>query len=513
MGFPENDSETSKMQLLQALSELQEKVAGLERERGEHLLEQDLYRTLANSSQVGVYILQDRKFQFVNPHIAEYAGYREAEMVGMESLSLIHPDDRLLARKNAIRMLKGQRFSPYEFRIITSEGRIKWIMETSTPIYYKGKRAVLGNSMNITGQKEARNRLEELEALESSILDAIPHAVVGLHNRRFIFANNAVQAVFGWLPEELIGRSVRLIYCNDADYEEIARLFYESLEKQRTYSTEFPCRHKDGHDLICLMRASRIGERLTEGKIVVTYEDITERKKAEKELEASREQMRNLSIHLQSVREEERTRIAREIHDELGQSLTAFKMDLSWLGKRITSEKLLRDKVKAMYGLVDRTIESVHRISADLRPGLLDDLGLVAAMEWQTKEFSNRSGIACEADLDVEDLPLEKELATAVFRIFQETLTNIARHANATRVFVRLETRGDKVILEVADNGRGITRKQINDPKSFGIMGMRERALLWGGDVHLIGSRYKGTTVTVTIPLRQEGRDDQNTGR
>jgi len=507
MEFPAKNAETAKNPLLQVLDELQEKMVRPEEERNEHLPEQDLYKTLANSSQVGVYILQDRKFQFVNPHIAEYAGYREEDMVGMESLSLIHPDDRRLARKNAIRMLKGQRFSPYEFRIITREGRIKWIMETSTPIYYQGKRAVLGNSMNITGQKEARNRLEELEALESSILDAIPHGVVGLHNRCFIFANNAVQTVFGWLPEELIGKSVRLIYCSDADCEEIARRFYDNLEKQRTFSTEFPCRHKDGHNLICMMRASRIGERLTEGRIVVTYEDITERKKAEKELEASREQMRNLSIHLQSVREEERARIAREIHDELGQSLTAFKMDLSWLAKRVTSEKLLRDKIKAMSGLVDQTIESVHRISADLRPGLLDDLGLVAAMEWQTKEFSNRSGIACEAILDAEEVPLEKDLATAIFRIFQETLTNVARHANATKVFVRLEAKEGKVVLEVADNGRGISRKQINDPKSFGIIGMRERALLWGGDVSVSASRYRGTTVTVSIPLKSGGEE------
>ncbi|SEM20629.1 PAS domain S-box-containing protein [Syntrophus gentianae] len=502
MDFPKKDTEPARIQRRLTQSGMQEKAVRAEEERSGYLLEQDLYKTLANSSQVGVYILQDRKFQFVNPHIAEYAGYREEEMVGMESLSLIHPDDRRLARKNAIRMLKGQRFSPYEFRIITGDGRIKWIMETSTPIYYRGKRAVLGNSMNITGQKEARNRLEELEALESSILDAIPHAVVGLHNRRFIFANNAVQTVFGWLPEELIGRSVRLIYCSDEDCDKIARLFYDNLEKHRTYSTEFPCRHKDGHELICMMRASRIGERLTEGRIVVTYEDITERKRAEKELEASREQMRNLSIHLQSVREEERARIAREIHDELGQSLTAFKMDLSWLGKRMAAEKGLWDKIKAMSGLVDQTIESVHRISADLRPGLLDDLGLVAAMEWQAKDFSSRSGIICEADLDAEEVPLEKDLATAIFRIFQETLTNVARHANATKVLVRLETRGGKVILEVTDNGRGISRKQINDPKSFGIMGMRERALLWGGDVSVSGSRYRGTTVTVSIPLK-----------
>ena len=202
--------------------------------------DEDLYRTLANSSQAGVYILQDGKFQFANPHIQEYAGYTEEQMLGMDSLTLIHPIDRVPARKNAIRMLKGQRFSPYEFRIITSEGRTKWILESVTSITYRGRPAVLGNSMNITEQKEARNRLEELEALESSILDAIPHAVIGLHNRVFIFANNAVKSVFGWRSEELIGESVRLFYRSDDDYEQIARIFYTALEKQRTFCTEFP---------------------------------------------------------------------------------------------------------------------------------------------------------------------------------------------------------------------------------------------------------------------------------
>ncbi|HSV55869.1 MAG TPA: PAS domain S-box protein, partial [Magnetospirillaceae bacterium] len=269
--------------------------------------DEDLYRTLANSSQAGVYILQEGKFQFTNPHIQEYAGYTEEGMLGMESLCLIHPGDRAATHRTAVRMLKGQRFSPYEFRIITGDGRIKWILETVTSISFRGRRAVLGNNMNITEQKESRTRLEELEALESSILDAIPHAVIGLHQRVFNFANNAVEAVFGWRPEELIGRNVRLFYRSDADYEEIGRRFYSALKHQRTYSMEFPCRRKDGADILCMVRASRIGETLRERRIVVTYEDITERIQAEKELEHSREELRNLSAHQQSVREEERT--------------------------------------------------------------------------------------------------------------------------------------------------------------------------------------------------------------
>jgi len=464
--------------------------------------DEDLYRTLANSSQAGVYILQDGKFQFANPHIQEYAGYTEEEMLGMDSLSLIHPVDRVPARKNAIRMLKGQRFSPYEFRIITSDGRTKWILESVTSIHYGGRPAVLGNSMNITEQKEARTRLEELEALESSILDAIPHAVIGLHNRVFNFANNAVKAVFGWRPEELIGKNSRILYRSDKEYEEIADLFYNALVKQRTFHTEFPCRRKDGLDIICMVRASRIGETLRERRIVVTYEDITERIQAEKELEHSRQELRNLSAHQQTVREEERTRIAREIHDELGQTLTALKMDLAWLKSRLPAElKPLHTKMQQMSKLADATIETVHRIATELRPGLLDDLGLAAAIEWQAADFQNRSGIACTAALAADDLELDRDLATALFRIFQETLTNIARHAGATRAEVSLERIEDRIVLTVADNGRGITRMQSEDDRAFGIIGMRERAHLWGGELRITGNREEGTTVTVAIPL------------
>jgi PAS domain S-box-containing protein len=492
-------AEMSREELLIVIADLRQKIATLE---GAPRFDENFYKTLANSSQAGVYILQDRKFQFVNPHIQDYAGYSEAEMLGMNPVSIIHPVDRAQARKNAVRMLKGQRFSPYEFRIITGDGRIKWILESVTSISYNGRPAVLGNSMNVTEQKEARTRLEELEALESSILDAIPHAVIGLHNRVFIFANNAVRSVFGWRPEELIGKGVRLLYRSDEDSDAIADRFYEALETRRTFAMEFPCRRKDGVDILCMVRASRIGESLRERRIVVTYEDITERRRAEEELERSRQELRDLSSHLQSVREQERTQIAREIHDELGQSLTALKMDLTWMGKRLQDNEALLDKTRSMAKLIDGTIEVVHRISAELRPGLLDDFGLVAALEWFAKDFQKRSGIACRVRLDVDDLALDKEMSTAIFRIFQETLTNVARHAGAGRVDVRLVAQGDKLLLEVGDDGRGITKKQMNDPRSFGIIGMRERAHAWGGEVHISGNRDRGTTVRLTMPLR-----------
>jgi PAS domain S-box-containing protein len=345
--------------------------------------------------------------------------------------------------------------------------------------------------------------LRELDALKASILDAIPQAIVGLQNRRINFANAAVKDVFGWRPEDLIGESVTLFYRNDKEADEIARYFYTTLENQRTFVAEFHCRHKSGRDILCRMKSSRIGEKLTkEGRIVVTYDDITEQRRAEEELANSREQLRNLSIYLQSVREKESTRIAREIHDELGQSLTAIQMDLAWLTSHLPKGGMsFVGKVQGMRRLMDTTIDTVHRISTELRPILLDDLGLIAAMEWQVQEFQERTVVKCQTSLSCEYTSVGKDLATTIFRVFQETLTNIARHAEATLVKVRLAEKGGELCLDVSDNGKGITPEQIADPKSFGIMGIRERVNLWGGSVSIIGKPRKGTAIRVRIPI------------
>ena len=490
-----------KKKLVQSMVETK-KQAALHRQSTE-AAEDELYKTLANNLQLGVYIAVDKRLQFTNFHLQEYTGYSRAEMMDMDPLDLVHPDDRDRAVIDASNMIKGLRFSPYEYRLLSKDGETRWILETVVPIMFKGKKAVLGNSLDITEYKSAKVSLQEFDALKASILDAIPHAVVGLENRQINFANTAVEEVFGWKPEELIGKSVTLFYRNEKEAEEIGRYFYSSLEHQRTFVSEFNCRRKDGRDILCRMRSARIGDELRQRRIVITYEDITEQRMAEQELANSREKLRNLSIHLQSVREKESTRIAREIHDELGQSLTALQMDLAWLSVSIPhTDLLLGTKIQKMKNLVDTTIESVHRISTELRPILLDDLGLIAAMEWQAGEFRSRTDIQCDARFDLKESVVEKDLATAIFRIFQETLTNIVRHAHATLVRVRLLQKGNELRFDVSDNGIGITEKDIDNPSSFGIVGIRERVNLWGGTVHITGKPYKGTKVSVRIPIR-----------
>lgn len=377
-------------------------------------------------------------------------------------------------------------------------------MEKVASMILNGKTNAADGSIDTMEHGEARERLLELAALESSILDAIPQAIVGLHNRKIIFANNAIEETFGWKREELIGKNVSIFYRSAGESKEIAKYFYSTLKKQRTFVNEFPCRRKDGKDILCRMRAARIGDKLEEKRIVITYEDITAKRRAEEELQRSREQLRNLSIYLQSVREKESTRIAREIHDELGQSLTALQMDVAWLGSQLPPELAhLKEKTQRMAGLADATIESVHRIITELRPILLDDLGLTAAIEWQAKEFQSRSGIECYVYVDCVDNSIEKDLSTALFRIFQEILTNAARHSGATAVWVRLVQEEKELSLEVVDNGKGITTDQIENSGSFGILGIRERVNLWSGRFLISGRQNRGTVIYVTIPMRK----------
>jgi signal transduction histidine kinase len=213
-----------------------------------------------------------------------------------------------------------------------------------------------------------------------------------------------------------------------------------------------------------------------------------------------------LTAYQNDVREEERIRIAREIHDQLGQSLTILKMDLAWLRKHMPAgDSALSEKMEAMIRLIAESMEKLHAVSAELRPVILDDFGLAAAIEWQGERFSQRSGIGCHFQNNGYEPNLSKDQATALFRIFQELLTNIIRHAEANEVVVRLEERNGELRLQVADNGRGITEDEINSPKAFGLLGIRERLYPLGGKVAFEGRPNQGTRVTIHLPLNQKG--------
>lgn len=265
--------------------------------------------------------------------------------------------------------------------------------------------------------------------------------------------------------------------------------------------------HKDGHTLWAYVSTALVRRPDEKLPYFITYiQDITERKQAEQQIQATSEQLRALMTSLRSAREEEGLRIAREIHDELGSALTSLRWDLEDLDRTVSdrddrSQRApLRARILNMVGLVDSTVDVVRRISSELRPSILDDLGLAAAVEWQAQQFQSRTGIACRFDCSVENLDLDTEQTTTVFRIFQEAITNVLRHAHATRIDVSLDNDETDFIMRVRDNGRGIRDAEKTGQASLGLLGMRERASLIGAKVEIVGIEGKGTSVSLRVP-------------
>jgi PAS domain S-box-containing protein len=322
---------------------------------------------------------------------------------------------------------------------------------------------------------------------------------------KILECNDAFATIFG------IGNAEELMRLNAADlYFEAAirERYLRLLEKQGSVTNyEMRLRRADETEVwvLCnVTRTQREGEPVVLEGVVL---DITKRKQAEDKLNEQREQLRALTAKISAIREEERTVISREIHDSLGQLLTGLKLDVSWLHKRINQQvegetrTLLAKKTDSITELLDQTISTVRELATQLRPGVLDTLGLTAAIEWQVEDMKNRSSIECELWLCPEPKNLPPEKATVIFRILQEILTNILRHAEATRVVIHLMPNKDSLLLTVIDNGRGITTRELQHPKSLGLLGMRERANSVGGEVKLEGAPGRGTTVTVRIPL------------
>jgi PAS domain S-box-containing protein len=328
---------------------------------------------------------------------------------------------------------------------------------------------------------------------------------------RFLRANRAFQRMTGYSERELTTRSVRDL--TDEQDRETSRKQVTRLLKKRSGRVEVEERYRRKDGTVIRVHADLSLVRRTDGRphyMMEVIADINERKEVERELKQPPNQLRALAGRLQRVREEERKRVARQIHDELGQALTSIKLDFSSLLRgTVAGGDEQMTKAESLLRRLDDTVGAVHRIATELRPGVLDDLGLAAAIEWAAREFQNHSGIQCSLNLPRTELAAHPERDIAVFRIFQETLTNIARHAQATRMRVRLTEKKGTLTLEVRDNGRGISPVQIPDVRSLGILGMRERAALLGGNLAIQGVPRKGTTVTVHIPRAQQGQGER----
>jgi PAS domain S-box-containing protein len=357
---------------------------------------------------------------------------------------------------------------------------------------------------DISKRQHAVAELKASKEYARSIIESSLDMIIAVdRNRRITEFNKAAQATFGYRLEEVMGRNVQILW---ADPEEGVKV-HQAILEQGACAREVLNVRKNGERFPSFLSASVL--RDPRGEVVGVMgvsREITHQKRSEEEMKKSREQLRALAARLVSVRETERTQISRDIHDELGQVLTALKLDLAWLEKRLArtgrgTRAPELDKLKVMAKSVDGTIETVQRIATDLRPGVLDKFGLTTAIEWQAQQFQERSEVRCRCSLPAETIPLDEARSTAIFRIFQEALTNVARHANATRVDVEVKVAEDTLLMTVRDDGRGIAEKESMETVTLGLLGMQERAMLFGGEVSILGTPGEGTTLLVRIPL------------
>jgi len=485
---------------------------------------EERYRLLAENLNDIIWAMDmDFNYTYISPSVERLRGYTATEAMTMPWHKVMTENsyNRLLPTVATIRdqYRSGGRFIPdeplnLELELLKKDGSTFWAEVNANFVYEEESRpvSIIGTTRDITERKKADHVLGLSEQRYRTIFENTGTATIILDQDTTIsIINTEFEALCGYSRQEVEGKKSWKEFCLQQDlagmkqYLDKKRLDPEAAPK----NYEFGFIDRTGGIKNILLTVTLIPGTTT---CVASLLDITHSKKVQDALMHSREQLRNLHKHAQDLMERERVRVAREIHDELGQVLTALKIDLYCLRKKLPAGlKDLQAKTSHLLRSIDMTIQSVKRIIMDLRPGLLDHLGLAAAIEWQTQDFQERTGIVCEIRIEDPDICISKQQATEIFRIFQEALTNITRHANASRVCAALEEKDGCINMIVEDNGDGITEEQMNDPKSFGLMGIKERAFFCGGKVDIIGQKDRGTTVIVSIPREKEClKNDKN---
>lgn len=486
-----------------------------ESKRAEEALREgeEKFRILTESSFVGIFIFQDSIFKYVNPAVAEIFGYKTDELIyKMGPFELTIPDDHKASEEYIKKCFAGQTELPFlSFRGLTKSGKVINCEVLARCIEFKEKPAVMGTLIDITERKKAEEALKENEERLRIMFESIEDGIVVTDvEANIIKVNNAILRMGGYShKEEFIGRNA-IDFVSPNDRAKAMENLSKELEAGNSKGNiEYALLAKDGSEFYVESNATVLHD--SSGNhvgLINVIRDITERKKVEEELRTAHENLQKLTEHLQKVREDERKSVAREIHDDVGQNLAALKMDMHMIEKKLPKEqKPLIDRMKKMMELTDKTVQTVRKIHEELRPSLLDGVGLVEAIELYKKEFEDKIEVKCELHIEPESIDLSKERSLVLFRILQESMTNVRLHSGATKMSVSIREKNGKLELKVKDNGVGITEEQLTKSRSFGVMGIRERVDFLGGKMKIKGIPDKGTTLKVTIPLKTVNED------
>ena len=407
-------------------------------------------------------------------------------------------------KKATMRMLRTGKFPDsrhtLETMIFHKSGEVRYGQQRSFLIKTEKGYRIASITRDFTERKLAQDELRKSESMLVSLFTATRAGVALVVNRIIMKVSESLCRMTGYTEEELTGHPTRLLYQDDDEYLRTGRILYHPSQKEGQ-GTEGVMRRKDGSLINVYLYLSPFDPKDPVAGVAVTVVDISESKHAEQALQSSLEQLHVLSARLESIREEERKSFSREVHDQLGQILTAITMDLMAIKKLDPADQQsITKKLDSAISLTDGAVTVVQDISARLRPRLLDHLGLLAAIEWQTEEFERRSGIRCERTLPAEEPEIDDPRATALFRILQEALTNVVRHAHATLLKVNLTESANEIVLSVIDNGVGISDRDLKDRKSIGLLGMQERLRPFKGISTIRRISAGGTEVLIRIP-------------
>lgn len=496
-------------ELIEAVGTVQD-VTERKRAENELVKNQQLLQAIVDNSPAHVYVKDlEGRFLLVNRGLAELFNRSKEEISGKTTHDLVAKEDADRHRANDLEVLRSGKPVVREESNQESDG-VHTYYSVKFPLIGEDLKpyALGGISTDITEKKRAEEAALSEKLFSDTAIDVLP-GIVCLYDERghFLRWNKNFEKVSGYSAAE-IALMHPLDFFAGEDKELLQRRIGEVfVEGESSVEASFVAR--DGTATPFFLMGKRIV--LDQGPCFIGVGiDITERKRADEQILQSREQLRALTAHLQDIREEERTRIAREVHDVLGQLLTALKIDIRMFAKKLSDYETaegrinLTKRINTMQELTDEVIKTVQQISSELRPGVLDSLGLVAAVEWQAREFERRTDIACLCDLPASAIEISPARATALFRIFQEILTNVARHAAATLVIIKLYLENGEAVLKVSDNGRGITPEQLRAASSLGLLGMQERTRLLGGAVSVTGELGVGTEVEARLPIEPE---------
>ncbi len=456
----------------------------------------------------GIFYLYNRHRKFLrwNKNFETVSGYSTDEVTQMNPLDFFDEDEKKLL-KNKIANVFKTGMDSVEANFLTKDRRKIPYFLNGFLANFEGEDCLIGVGIDIASRKVAEkevNDSNERFALVSKATNDIVWDWNLLTNE--IWWGDSYYLSFGY-PRKKSVETIEETWDKNIhpdDKERVLKGINESIEKASFFwSDEYRFLKADKTVVQLFDRGYMLYDVNNKPyRMVGAMMNVTKLKHTEQELRKSQVSLRQLTAHIQTVREEERTTIAREIHDELGQQLTCLKMDASWLNKKFNSdENETKNRLNGMISMIDETVKTVRRIASELRPGILDDLGLIAAIEWQSREFAKHANIEAQYKSDVWDVSIDKKIATGVFRVYQESLTNVARHSNATIVETLLSVNNNMLTLRVHDNGIGFDLAAAQQKDTLGLLGMKERVMMFGGEIDFESGTDKGTTITIKAPL------------